>query len=98
MDNTNEKACCGCDCGACDIRKKDECGGCNAVSGRAPWTKEAGFPCCPFFACCREDKGFRDCGSCPELPCELFSDCVDPEAGSEENERWLAERLRALGR
>ena len=84
---------CGADCAACG-RFPAQCAGCCAIAGKVWWLQFANMDCCPVYAWCVEKKGQRNCGYCPELPCERFM--RDPTVSEEENNAHLQIMLQNL--
>lgn len=87
---------CGLICDECSFYGK-ECNGCMAVKGQTFWAKEM-MPnhTCPLFNCSVNEKGFRSCGDCEELPCRLFREMKDPNSTEEEHQLSLVERVDRL--
>lgn len=74
-----------------------ECNGCIAVKGQTFWAKEM-MPdkTCPLFNCSVNDKGFKSCGDCEELPCKMFREMKDPNSSDEEHKLSLIQRVARL--
>jgi len=70
---------CGIYCGDCEFHK-EICPGCPVVAGKVFWTEIEGVEhdSCPIYECCVIEKGLEHCGLCPDLPCEVYMDLVDP--------------------
>jgi hypothetical protein len=87
---------CGLKCNECEFFNK-RCNGCVAVKGSTFWAIEM-MPSkvCPLFDCSVNQKGFKDCGDCAELPCKVFRDMKDPETSDDEHQRMLLERVKLL--
>ena len=86
-------SCCGSDCGACYCYGKT-CRGCNALCGKvfhAPEGKE-----CPIYDCCRNGNGYKSCGECGKLPCDLILGTRDPVMTEEEFMKNVDERVKRL--
>lgn len=86
-------SCCGSDCSTCYCYG-EMCKGCNAVCGKvfhAPDGKE-----CPIYYCCRIQNGFRSCGECDKLPCDLILGTRDPSMSEEEFMKNVDERVKRL--
>ncbi len=83
-------SCCGANCLTCYC--KDMCKGCNACNGHVFHMSEG--ETCPIYVCAKE-KGFSDCGDCPDLPCDLWMKVRDPKFSDEEFQKNIDER-RAL--
>ena len=87
---------CGLICDECEYYEK-ECNGCIAVSGQTFWAKEM-MPnkTCPLFNCAVNEKGYRHCGDCAEVPCATFLNMKDPNSTEEEHQKSLKERVGRL--
>lgn len=87
---------CGLLCDECEFFGKS-CMGCEAVKGSTFWAKEM-MPgkVCPLYACSVNQKGFRNCGECNELPCATFIQMKDPKTTDEEHQRMLKVRTGRL--
>lgn len=88
---------CGIECGKCPMY--GQCGGCTETKGKPFFLKEAGAEVCPLYDCPVNEKGFKTCAECSELPCGKFYDWRDPEVPEEahgENIRKQMETLRGL--
>lgn len=51
---------------------------------------------CPMYDCSVNKKGFKDCGTCNELPCRIFLDMKDPNSTEEEHKKSIGERVERL--
>jgi hypothetical protein len=85
---------CGVDCGGCPHLGQD-CDGCDALTGRVYWAKFIGADVCPIFKCV-EDKKHRNCGDCPQVPCDTWVNLKDPAWSDEEHQKSIRDRLAAL--
>jgi hypothetical protein len=87
---------CGLLCGKCNFFK-NSCNGCFSVKGSTFWAKEM-MPnkTCPLYQCSINDKKYRNCGQCKELPCKTFNEFKDPNASEEEHKKSLKERINRL--
>jgi len=87
---------CGLICDECEYYTK-ECNGCIAVSGQTMWAKEM-MPnhTCPLFDCAVNKKGFKNCGQCYGLPCEMFRQMKDPNITDKEHKLSLVQRVTLL--
>jgi hypothetical protein len=87
---------CGLICDECAFYGK-KCDGCIAVKGQTFWAKEM-MPnhTCPLFNCSVNDKGFKSCGNCQELPCMLFLEMKDPDITEEEHQLSIVPRVERL--
>lgn len=65
---------CGLLCDGCGYKETHGCGGCIETQGNPFYGK------CHIAACCQE-KGYKHCGECPEMPCQNLNDysCGDSE-------------------
>jgi len=95
---------CGIDCAvACEVCNKSNpefaekpCRGCNAEEGKLFWTKYLGLDTCPIYQCCVNEKQFRHCGECPQLPCSIYFNTKDPSISEEEHQKKIQERVEML--
>jgi len=87
---------CGLVCSDCPFFKKP-CSGCFEVKGKPFWAKEA-TPngVCQLFDCSLINHGYRSCGDCSELPCQMFLDLKDPNISQKEHEKSIAKRIEIL--
>lgn len=87
---------CGLICNECEFFNKT-CTGCIEVKGSTFWAKEM-MPdkVCPLFDCSVNQKGFRNCGDCNELPCKMFREMKDPNSTEEQHQQSLLKRVEAL--
>jgi len=86
---------CGVNCEECTF--KESCGGsCFECGGKPFYVKDFGFEICPLFDCPVNKKGYRTCGECPDLPCQLFYDWKDPEMSEEAHIKSINDRVAAL--
>lgn len=94
MENKNELiSCCGSDCSKCYCYGK-MCQGCNALCGKVFHAPEG--KACPIYECCRNEKGYKSCGECIELPCALILGTRDPSMSEEEFMKNVDERVKRL--
>lgn len=84
---------CGAVCAECALFPA-KCGGCRKIEGKVYWLQYAGMDICPVYGCCVHGKGQKDCGACPDLPCEKFT--RDPTVSDEQNEANLQKMLSRL--
>ena len=85
---------CGIDCEECPLKK--DCGGsCHDCEGKPFYLKDFGVEVCPLYDCAIK-KGFRTCGECSELPCQLFYDWKDPSMTEEAHLQSVKDRVEAL--
>ena len=94
MENKNEFiSCCGSDCSKCYCYGK-MCQGCNALCGKVFHAPEG--KACPIYECCRNEKVYKSCGECSELPCALILGTRDPSMSEEEFMKNVDERVKRL--
>jgi hypothetical protein len=86
---------CGILCNECNFFGK-ECSGCNQVEGKPFWTSEYKIEVCPLYNCSVNDKNFKNCGECAELPCKTLRGMKDPNSTQEEHEKSIIERVNRL--
>jgi hypothetical protein len=91
-----ELSVCGCDCVACEYFKKSECPGCSNVEGKVWWTKYTSATVCPVYNCVVNERKYDSCGSCSELPCQIWRDTKDPSYTQEQHEDSIKERVEIL--
>jgi hypothetical protein len=51
---------------------------------------------CPLYDCAVNQRGYKDCGECAELPCATFLQMKDPAISDEEHQRMIAVRVDLL--
>ncbi|MGD0583956.1 MAG: DUF3795 domain-containing protein [Bacteroidales bacterium] len=87
---------CGLKCDECEFFNKS-CTGCVSVKGSTFWAKEM-MPSkvCPMYDCAVNKKGFKSCGECTDLPCQLFLNMKDPKSTDEEHQASIAKRVALL--
>jgi hypothetical protein len=51
---------------------------------------------CPMYDCAVNKKGFKNCGDCGELPCQLFLNMKDPNSTDEEHQASIGRRVNLL--
>jgi hypothetical protein len=87
---------CGIVCSECPFLGK-QCDGCYKVKGSTFWAQEM-IPdkTCPLYACAVNEKKFKHCGECNELPCATFKEMKDPNCTEEEHRKALVERVQRL--
>jgi hypothetical protein len=88
---------CGLYCASCQFFGKN-CQGCGYVEGKPFWTEEYHIEVCPIYNCSVNQKHLEHCGSCDELPCEIFLELKDPNMSDEEFQHSLNERQDNLNR
>jgi hypothetical protein len=86
---------CGIDCEQCPY--KESCGGsCHAIEGKPFYIKDFGVAVCPLYDCPVNQKGYKTCAECPDLPCQLYYDWKDPSMTDEEHIQSINERVEHL--
>ena len=87
---------CGLICNECEFYNIT-CTGCFNVKGSPSWALEM-MPekICPLYNCSVNQKGFRNCGDCQDLPCKLFREMKDPSLSDREHQISLRKRVAAL--
>jgi len=98
METDKILSACGLWCDECEHNKK-LCDGCHTIKGSTFWAKEM-MPSkvCPLYDCGVNQRGYRDCGQCAELPCGTFLQMKDPNSTEEEHKQMLKirqDRLRS---
>lgn len=84
--------CCGTICNYCEF--KNTCEGCIALKGRVFHAPEG--RACPIYECCCEKNGYKNCGQCSKLPCDIIKSTRDPNCSDEEFESDLVGRVNRL--
>ena len=95
---------CGFLCQECPLWIKD-CPGCKESGGRPAWAahldadtaQEEGVvdEICPVYSCC-EGREYPHCGSCPEIPCNIWIKLKDPTVTQEQHLQRIDERVSRL--
>ncbi len=89
---------CGLICDDCQFFQK-ECTGCFMMNGKPFWTAQATVRgICPLYDCSINQKGYRNCGECNELPCKMFTDLKDPNISDTEHQDSIQSRIKNLRR
>ena len=83
---------CGANCLTCYCFG-EMCKGCNACDGHVFHMKEGER--CPIYVCAGE-KGYADCGGCPDAPCDIWRRTRDPKFSDEEFQKNIEGRLKLL--
>ena len=86
-------SCCGSDCSTCYCYGK-MCLGCNAACGKVFHCPEGEE--CKIYHCCRTVNGYKSCGECDKLPCDLILNTRDPNMTEEEFMKSVEERVNRL--
>lgn len=85
---------CGAVCIECGFYPS-QCAGCAKIKGKVHWLQYTDQAVCAVYDCCVNVKGLKNCGACPNLPCEKFT--KDPAISDEQNAanlRFMVERLK----
>ena len=85
---------CGIDCEQCDYFK--DCGGCNTIEGKPFYLKDFDVEVCPMYDCSVNKMGYKTCGECSALPCQIFYDWKDPSMTDNEHIDSVIERTLVL--
>jgi len=73
------------------------CAGCFNLEGKPFWTAEhTENGVCPIFDCAVNQRNFRHCGECSELPCPTFIELRDPSMPEDEYQEGLKKRITCL--
>ncbi|WP_040198234.1 DUF3795 domain-containing protein [Candidatus Soleaferrea massiliensis] len=88
-------SCCGVVCSDCPYYPK-ECAGCPEIQGNVFWLEYTGGEVCDIYACCTQERKFKHCGQCEQLPCERYTAVSDPTKSEEENQSDLESQLAIL--
>lgn len=89
-------AVCGLVCDECQFFE-ETCPGCCKINGKTFWAQEI-MPkkVCPIFDCAVNEKKYKTCGACSQLPCEIFHQLKDPNISDEEHARSISLRITRL--
>ena len=87
---------CGLDCSTCPWYP-NTCKGCFAVKGSTFWAKDA-MPnkTCSLYHCSVNERGYKNCCGCAELPCATFIQQKDPNSSQEEHLAAINVRVARL--
>lgn len=86
---------CGADCSGCPSLDKECRGGCEGVKGKVFWTQYLGVETCPVYACV-ESHSYKNCGDCPQLPCQHWLTLKDPSWTEEQHQKSIRDRVALL--
>ena len=87
---------CGLVCSDCEFFGNQRAG-CHQVKGQTFWALEhMPSKVCPLYGCAVNNKGFKDCGDCAEVPCKTFREMKDPNSTEEEHQQSLIDRVARL--
>lgn len=87
---------CGINCGALEVCKSAGCGGCHVIQGKPFYLKDFGVEVCPIYDCAVNKKGYKTCGECEQLPCQIIYDWRDPSMTEEEHRRAVENNAMLL--
>lgn len=93
MTNNALISCCGSDCSVCYCYGK-MCQGCNASCGKVFHCPEGEE--CAIYHCCVTKNGYKSCGECDKLPCDIILGTRDPKMTEEEFMKSVEERVNRL--
>ena len=86
---------CGVDCEGCPYQ--EDCkGSCYACEGKPFYLKDFGVEVCPLYDCAVNQRGYKTCAECEELPCQLYYDWRDPSMTEEAHIQSINERVAGL--
>ena len=87
---------CGLICSDCEFFG-NKCTGCKAVAVQTFWALEM-MPTktCPLYDCSVNQRKYKDCGDCAELPCTTFRTMKDPASTDEQHQASLITRTKIL--
>lgn len=86
---------CGCRCKECRLYPQ-ECLGCHEIKGKACWLFQVGLEVCDFYQCAVMERGYINCGECPEIPCDKFFRNKNPKWTVEEHQKIIKNRVQLL--
>lgn len=86
---------CGAICSGCPFLGKG-CAGCIECEGKVFWALQYFGGACPLYVCAVDQRGYSNCGECPELPCKLFLEQKDPSMSDEEHQESITKRVNHL--
>jgi hypothetical protein len=86
---------CGIKCEVCEFFNKS-CTGCIHVKGSPFWAKEIVGGVCPLYDCAVNSMGYKNCGECSDLPCQMFLEMKDPNSTEEEHQASILTRVLRL--
>lgn len=91
-----EVSACGLKCNECQFYN-NPCSGCYKVEGKTFWAKES-MPnkICTLYDCAINERKYKSCGNCTELPCKQFKELKDPNITEEEHINSIKKRVDLL--
>ena len=93
--NITRTSCCGTKCWKCGYYGL-QCKGCNECLGKVFYIQDD--KACAIYECAINSKGLTNCGSCSNVPCNIWHDTRDPGFSDEEFEKNILERVSNLKR
>lgn len=90
---TNTISCCGAECKTCGCYGTI-CKGCNESMGQVFHAPKG--EACPIYECSVNQKQQNGCGTCENLPCEIWKKTKDPSLSDEEFEETIRQRVDRL--
>lgn len=74
-----------------------ECQSCFTMKGKPFWTYETtATGTCSLYDCSMNQKKFRNCGACDDLPCKMFVNLKDPNITELEYQQSIQNRINNL--
>lgn len=92
-DHMSDLSCCGTKCNEC-FCYGNMCNGCNACEGKVFHAPEG--KACPIYECVINEKHFKNCAECKEVPCSIWMATKDPKFTDDEFKKNVALRVQAL--
>lgn len=86
-------SCCGTDCSECGFLG-NMCEGCNVSFGKVFHAPKG--RACPIYECSVNQKKLKGCGTCSNVPCDIWKNTKDPSLSDEEFEHNIQERVGRL--
>lgn len=86
-------SCCGAECEKCGCYGT-MCKGCNESLGKVFHAPKG--QACPIYECSINQKKYRGCGECQNVPCDIWRNTKDPSLTDEEFEQSISERVWTL--
>jgi hypothetical protein len=87
---------CGIICDECPFYNH-ACSGCKNLEGKVFWSADiTENGSCPMYDCAVDVKQLGNCGTCNELPCELFYATKDPDISDDQHQESIVKRVNVL--
>lgn len=86
-------SCCGSECKTCGCYGT-MCKGCNESLGKVFHAPEG--QACPIYECSMNQKKYKSCKDCDQVPCDIWRSTKDPSFSEEEFEKNIKERVERL--